>query len=213
MPALHPTRKVAALALVLLLSGLALAACGSSSTSSSKTSAAASTTPTAPTAPGGRFAAVRECLQRNGIKLPTRKPGQQRPPGVGGFLGGGAGPALPAGVTRSQFEAALKKCGGRDFGARGGRFKSPAYRQALAKFAACMRENGVNLPAPNTSGSGPIFSTKGVNTTSAKFRTADGKCTPILLAARRQNGQGQGAPGGAAPGAPGGGAPEEGAGG
>ena len=48
--------------------------------------------PRAPKAPNsGRFAAVRECLQKNGITLPQRTPGQRRPPGAaGGFLGGGA---------------------------------------------------------------------------------------------------------------------------
>ena len=33
-----------------------------------------------------------------------------------------------------------------------------------------MRENGVNLPAPNTSGNGPVFNTKGIDTSSATFK-------------------------------------------
>jgi hypothetical protein len=68
-----------------------------------------------------------------------------------------------------------------------------------------MRENGVSLPAPNTSGNGPVFNTKGLNTSSAQFRSAQAKCQPILVAARGQGGGG--APGGAPPGA---GAPEAG---
>ena len=73
--------------------------------------------------------------------------------------------SCPTGVTRAQYEAALKKCGGaRLRGRRVAASNSPAFRQALAKFAACMRENGVNVPAPNTSGNGPIFNTKGLNT-------------------------------------------------
>ncbi len=75
---------------------------------------------------------------------------------------GRAGLQLPKGVTRAQYEAAIKKCGGGSFAGRGARFNSPAYKAALTKFAACMRENGVNVPAPNTSGSGPIFDTKGL---------------------------------------------------
>jgi hypothetical protein len=39
-----------------------------------------------------------------------------------------------------------------------------------------MRENGVNLPTPNTSGNGPVFNTKNVNTTSAAFKSATAKC-------------------------------------
>ncbi len=57
---------------------------------------------------------------------------------------------------------------------------SPAYKAALTKFAACMRENGVNVPAPNTSGNGPIFNTKGIDTHSAQFKAAEKKCQSLL---------------------------------
>ena len=208
----------AATVLVLLLACLGLAACGgSSSSSSSSTAAAATSTSTGTGAKGpnaGRFAAVRECLQKNGITLPKRTPGQKRPSGgAGGFLGGGAGaggaaggPQLPKGVTRAQYEAALKKCGGGNFtGGGGARFKSPAIKAALAKFATCMRENGVNVPAPNTSGTGPVFDTKGIDTSSAQFKAAEAKCQSDLSGAfRRGPGAGgspsaSGAPAGAAP--------------
>ena len=48
-----------------------------------------------------------------------------------------------------------------------------------------MRENGVDVPAPNTSGNGPIFDTKGLNTASAQFRTAESKCSGYLPHFRR----------------------------
>ncbi len=200
--------------LVLLLACLGLAACGgSSSSSSSSTAAAATSTSTGTGAKGpnsGRFAAMRECLQKNGITLPKRTPDQKRPSGgAGGFLGGGAGgagPKLPSGVTRAQYEAAIKKCGGGNFAGRGGtRFKSPAFQAALAKFATCLRQNGVNVPAPNTSGSGPVFDTKGIDTSSAQFKAAEAKCQSDLSGAfRRGPGAGgspnaNGAPPGAAP--------------
>jgi len=97
-------------------------------------------------------------------------------------------------MTHTQYEAILKKCGANFF--RGGglrpglpgtrpRLQSAAVVQALAKFAACMRENGVNVPAPNTSGKGPIFNTKGLNTTGSAFRTAVTKCASKLAGARR----------------------------
>jgi hypothetical protein len=199
-----------AIALVLLLACLGLTACGGSSKSSStSTNAAATTSTTGGSARGrnaGRFAALRECLQKNGITLPKRTPGQPRPGGPGGpggFLGGGgAGPQLPKGVTRAQYEAALKKCG---FGAFAGgdarRFNNPLFKQALAKFSTCMRENGVNVPTPNTSGKGPIFNTKGLNTTSAQFRTAEAKCSGDLRSTFRRG------PAGGAPGGPGGASP------
>jgi hypothetical protein len=105
-------------------------------------------------------------------------------------------------VSRAQYEAALKKCGAGAFRGGGARFKSTAFKQALPKFAECMRENGVNLPAPNTSGNGPVFNTKGLNTSSAQFHSAEARCQPILVAARGQGGQRSG-PSGAGPSAAG----------
>ncbi len=198
-------RKPAIVALPLALACLALAACGSSSSSSTMTTSTAATTSASTDAPGtaaggagaSRFKALRECLQKNGITLPTRTPGQRPPGGAGGFLGGGAGsggPKLPSGVTRAQYEAAIKKCGGGAFqGGAAARLKNPAYLAALTKFAACMRENGVNVPAPNTSGNGPIFDTKGIDTSSSQFRTAESKCRSDLTSVFRR-GSGTGGP-------------------
>jgi len=202
----------AATVLILLLACLGLAACGgSSSSSSSSTAAAATSTSTGTGAKGpnaGRFAAMRECLQKNGVTLPAFKPGQHGGPQARGPFGGTSGRQLPKGVNKAKYEAALKKCGGGNFAGRGGggaRFKSPAFQAALAKFASCMRENGVNVPAPNTSGSGPVFDTKGIDTSSAQFKAAEAKCQSDLSGAfRRGPGAGgspnaNGAPPGAAP--------------
>lgn len=74
------------------------------------------------------------------------------------------------------------------FGRPGGaspRVRSPVFRQALAKFAVCLRKNGVKVPPPNTSGKGPIFSTKGIKTTSPQFRHASMKCRGVLVSAFR----------------------------
>jgi hypothetical protein len=193
--------------LLAVLASLLLAACGSSSTSSSSsttTSTNASSATTAPTgkAPAGganRFAAVRECLKKNGITLPKFTPGQ-RPSGAT------HGPVLPKGVSKSQYEAAVKKCGGRGgvFGGGAGRFSSPEVKKALAKFSSCMSENGVTIPKANTSGRGPIFSSKNLDTSSAKFKTAETKCSKDLGGAFRAR---PGAAGGGAPGGPGGAPP------
>ncbi len=200
----HTSKSAAAVALVLLLAGLMLAACGGSSgkTTSSATASASISTTTgtsttgAPKGPGaGRFAAVRECMAKNGITLPKRAPGQRPRPGAGGFLGGGAGPQLPKGVTRAQYEAVLKKCGGGVF--RGPRANNRAFRQALVKFADCMRENGVKLPEPNNSGTGPIFNTKGIDTASTQFRAAERKCSTSLRGAFGGGAAGGGGPGSA----------------
>jgi hypothetical protein len=99
-------------------------------------------------------------------------------------------------MTSAQYQEVLKKCGGGGFrpghfhpgaAAAGARraFNSARFRQAITSFAACLRQNGIDIPAPNTSGKGPVFSTKGINTASPKFKQAEVKCRPALLAGLR----------------------------
>jgi hypothetical protein len=197
----HPTnnrRLRPALALAVLAACVTLAACGSSASSSTTTAntATGSAAPANPAGPG-RFAAVRSCLQKQGITLPPRSGGRTPggPGGRGGLLGGGGGLQPPKGVSQTQFQEALKKCGAGNF-TRPGRFSSASAKAAFTKFAACMREHGVNLPVPNTSGTGPVFNTSGINTTSATFKTAEGKCRSDLQGAFPG---GRGAPSGAPP--------------
>ncbi|HTD58522.1 MAG TPA: hypothetical protein VK672_06465 [Solirubrobacteraceae bacterium] len=99
-------------------------------------------------------------------------------------------------MPTATLQAALKKCyagtTSRPFGrpntppAASQAASSPIFRQALAKYGECLRQNGVNIPAPNTSGKGPIFSTKGLNTSSPQFRAATVKCRATLIGAFRR---------------------------
>jgi hypothetical protein len=205
MPHIHSNSSrpaIAAIALVLV--SLALVACGGSS--STTTTTAASTRPATSKGrfPGAaRFAALRECLRKNGISLPQRTPGKRAAPGIGGLLGEGAAPVLPKGVTRARYQAVIKKCGGlapRRFGPGRSRFNSSEAKKAFAKFAACMRAGGVKLGEPNTSGKGPIFDTKGIDTASAQFQKMERKCQSYLRTAfGGRPGGGAGAGPGAAP--------------
>lgn len=169
--------RAVATVLLLALTGIVLAACGGSSnraSSSATTSAsAATTTSTAPRAAGaGGLQALRECLKKHGITLPRLKSG-------GSILG------QPKG-SKAQREAALKRCGAGFVPGRGNlssRLSTPQARQALAKFAACLRQNGVEIGAPNTSGKGAIFNTKGINTRAPAFAAAETKCRGDLRGA------------------------------
>ena len=62
---------------------------------------------------------------------------------------------LPKGVTPRAIRSSREKVRRPRAGRRWGRLKNPVYQKALASFATCMRENGVNVPQPNTSGTGP----------------------------------------------------------
>jgi hypothetical protein len=191
-PTSRHTRPV--LALLVLGACLMLAACGSSSGSGGSTNSAnsksATTSSNPPGAGSARSTALRECLQKQGITLPSapaggnpQSSGSAPPTGTAGQPPSG-GFKLPKGESAAQLQAALKKCGGSNFPAGGAaRFRGAGSSKALAKFSACMRENGVNLPAPNTSGKGPVFDTKGINTSSAAFKSAESKCRSDLGAA------------------------------
>jgi len=186
---------------------LALAACGSSgsgSSSAGKTSSSSTNKAGAPNS--SRFAALRSCLQKQGITLPsppsgaTRQPGG---PGAGPPSGGAGGFQLPKGVTQAQYQAALKKCGAGNLPRGGaGAFNSAAARAGLTKYAACLRKNGINVPAPNTTGKGPVFSTKGIDTSSSKFKAAQSKCQSDLKGAFPGGAGGGTPPSGAPNGAP-----------
>jgi hypothetical protein len=156
---------------------------GTSSTGAPPSGTSSTGAPPAGQPNPAHFAAVRECLSKKGITLPRRTPG------AAGLLGGGAsGAQLPKGMSRTQFAEALKSCGGgfggnhfRRVGGFHNPLNNPRFHQVLARFAACLRQQGVNVGEPNTSGKGPIFDTRGINTGSPQFRAATAKCRSALL--------------------------------
>jgi hypothetical protein len=162
---------------------------GTTPTGTSGSGTSTGTSSTATTTPGGattgttpanrvsRFAAVRTCLSKKGITIPQN--------GAGGF----AGAQLPKGMSRAQFVEALQSCGTGFNSSRLGKhgkgfknpFNNPRFHAVLARFSACLRQQGVNVGEPNTSGKGPIFNTKGINTGSPQFKAATAKCRGTLL--------------------------------
>jgi hypothetical protein len=168
-------RAVASLA----LASLALTACGGSSgttssgtTSSGTTSSsAAGTSSTATSSTSSQPERLRACLKKLGIEAPSS---------VSTISDLVAHP--PKGVTRAKLIAAVQSCGGIGAGLANVKphASATAYRQAFVSLVNCMREQGVNLPAPNTTGKGPVIDLKGIDTTSAKYRAASQKCAPIL---------------------------------
>ena len=177
-----PSRTRAALpALLAFATTLTLAACGGSG--GATTTHASSTTATTAAAATRTFdrAKLAACLKQQGVTLPARRPGGSPnggPPGPGRFFG-----SLSS-AQRAKLRAALQKCGA----PFGGRFalrrrfdaRNPAFRAALTRFVACVRRHGFNLPAPNTSGNGPVFDPSKVNRSDPRFLAASRACQGLL---------------------------------
>ena len=190
--------KPLAAALALALgAAVALAACGGSSAARAARTTVAATDALGSSgqlgARSGRYAALRECMAKNGISLPASPHANGTRPGASGLFGQGHlhPHALqpPAGVSQSAFEAALRRCDA-DAPARSPArpdaltmLKSAAFRKRLDEFATCMRSHGIALGAPNTSGKGSIFATQGLDTASTAFRSALASCRSDLGAA------------------------------
>jgi hypothetical protein len=202
-----PTARIASPMLLAVLASLTVAACGGSSksptTASTKTSAAATTPATTPAtttattastpaktsttpskttttpaaSPKVAIASLRACLSAHGINLPNT--------GSTPLALLRAAAKLPPGVSRSRYQSVVRACVGAQLPSSGrtvkpARVTNPRVVQALRQFAACMRQHQVNLPEPNTSGKGPVFDTKGINTSSPQFRTALVACSATL---------------------------------
>jgi hypothetical protein len=175
----------AALAALLILATTALAACGGSSSAGTTTAAASGF--------GQRRAEIAACLQKYGVTLPQRPQGATGGPrpggglfggGAGGATGGTGGSGFRGFLGNPQIRADLAKCGINlpQRGAFGGaaRFQNPQFQQSVEKFVSCVRANGYNLPNPNFSGSGPVFSASQVNRSDPKFQAATAKCQQYL---------------------------------
>lgn len=148
------------------------------STPSTSTSSAARTQPQAQ-AKSKQFAALRECLRKNG-GLPSSKAGQ-----ASGALG------ARSSAQQQKLRAALRKCGvhvpktapSQSASTSKSNLASiTAFRKALTEFASCMRQKGIKLPEPNLSGKGQVFNTRGLNTASAQYKAAQTACAAALRA-------------------------------
>lgn len=110
--------------------------------------------------------------------------GQGGPPSGADGRGGDFGRDL-SDAERRRMQAAFEKCGAR-FGGGFGRGDGPGGRSgrpnaaALARFVACVRRNGYDLPDPDTSGDGPVFDDRAVDRDDPAFVKASRACQRYL---------------------------------
>jgi hypothetical protein len=206
MKRLYGTHRGIGVATLAVVAAICIAACGGSSNAASTTkSTAASTTGKS------SYTALRACLSKHGVTLPSRTAH-----GGGGFFGGGprtnttGGPptgargaggfagGFAAGAS-SKFAKAFKACGGKFGGFAGGGLRGgyhgpyggagaghfrPVFTKAtLAAFVACVRKHGYPaMPEANTTTSNGDYFPLSIEK-NAKFRTASAKCASILRSA------------------------------
>jgi hypothetical protein len=150
------------------LAVMAVAGCGgggssaAGATSAAPTSAAAAAAGSGGTAANG-FAAYTACLAKNGVTLPSGRPGGgtgARPSGAAGAsrVPGGGGGFGGLSTSDPKTAAALKACasvrptGG--FGGAGGGANSSAIASQLTAYTSCLSDHGVTLPTPAARPSG-----------------------------------------------------------
>lgn len=211
-------RSRAALVLpAVALAAATVAGCGGGGTtagaasSAAPTSAAAAAGGSGGTAANG-FAAYTACLSKNGVTLPSGRPGGgtgARPsgaPGAGRVPGGGLGGLNTADPKTA---AAVKACASvRPTGGFGGGANSSAIASQLTAYRSCLTDHGVTLPtvaatpsgAPAAGASGAPGGRGGLgglgalNTADPKTAAAVKACAALRPAIGGGGGGGAGAP-------------------
>ena len=166
--------------LLLVVAALLVGCGGSGGSSSSEEGSTASAGQTG--GPGGFELSdeTRACLQEQGVELP--EPGQGGPPG-GAPPEGGTPEGPPQGIKGgAKMKEALEECGAElpQGTPEGSPMSSSAFRKSIREYAACMSENGYDLPQPNLSGEGPVFKESEVGREDPKFEAADETCQSLL---------------------------------
>lgn len=115
------------------------------------------------------FTHLNMCLKAHGVVNPeasARAVDAERT--IPALLGTGGIP-VPSGVTKPQYEAALRRCGMTNV--RVGRtvITNPLVRRKILSVRTCLTNNGFTLPAANFPGPGPVLDTSGINVGSARW--------------------------------------------
>jgi hypothetical protein len=183
----RPVVLATALAALLLVVAAVASGCGSSSSTDgvaalddASTTIGDDATPAAADTEDPQEAALEwaKCMRENGIDVPDPEVDEN------GRVRLGIG---PEGVADEAFEKARDECG-TPFGGQGPPQLTDEQRQemqeTLLEFAACMRENGVDMPDPDFSGSGGMMRFRagvaGIDPQSETFRKAQQACQDIL---------------------------------
>lgn len=122
------------------------------------------------------FEHLNTCLKSQGIADPESSAKAADVERTIPALLGTAGVPVPNGVTKVQYEAALKRCG---VNVRVGRVSitSPLLEQRIMSLRSCLVNNGFTLPPPDFPGPGPVLETAGIDLGSARWMATAMGCS------------------------------------
>jgi hypothetical protein len=115
------------------------------------------------------FEHLNTCLKAHGIANPeasARAADAERM--IPALLGTGGIP-VPSGVTKPQYEAALRRCGVTNVHVGRVAITNPLVRRKILSVRSCLANNGFTLPAANFPGPGPVLDTNRIDVGSARW--------------------------------------------
>lgn len=112
---------------------------------------------------------VHSCLKAHGIAHPNEASAPNAQELAVPDLIGLGGLRVPDGVTRAQFEVALKECGVGYLRVGPQPITSPLLREKVFRLVSCLDRNGFDVRPPNFSGKGPVLDTGAIDVASARW--------------------------------------------
>jgi hypothetical protein len=115
------------------------------------------------------FRHLNMCLKAHGIANPeasaTAIDAQRTIPALFATVG----IPVPSGVTKSQYEGALRRCGVTNVPVGRVAITNPLQRRKILSVRSCLANNSFTLPAANFRGPGPVLDTNGIDVGSARW--------------------------------------------
>jgi hypothetical protein len=115
------------------------------------------------------FKDLNTCLKAHGIAKPETLARAARVEGMIPALFRIGEIPVPKGITKPQYEAALRRCGVTNVHVGRVAITNPLVRRKILSVRSCLADNGFTLPAANFPGPGPILDTSGIDVGSARW--------------------------------------------
>jgi hypothetical protein len=123
------------------------------------------------------FDHLNTCLKAHGIVNPEASASAVNVTQMIPALVGTEGIPVPSGITKAQYETALRQCGVANVQVGRTAITNSVVRGKILSVRTCLANNGFTLPAANFSGGGSVLDTSGIDTGSARWRATAMGCS------------------------------------